>query len=51
MRGALRTLGKAATPAEVARTFKGAQEKKVRELLEILATLGQVSEAEGLYSL
>jgi hypothetical protein len=51
VRVVLKSFGRPVAPLEVARAFKGAQEKKVRELLDILATLGQASEVEGRYSL
>lgn len=51
IRNALRTLGRPATPAEVARTFKGAREPRVRELLDTLASLSQAQADGGRFGL
>ncbi len=51
VRNMLRTLAKPVSSTELARCFKGAQEKKVKELLGILVSLGQASETNQMYSL
>jgi hypothetical protein len=51
VRMVLRGFASPASATDIARSFKGAQEKRVKELLEILVSLGQASEVEGRYSL